>query len=65
MKWIENGISFEVPDTTTIIVHGADKQSVGAMAANIRDKRPPEPYLGKGVKYEGEKIRRKTGKAGK
>jgi large subunit ribosomal protein L6 len=61
----ENGISFEVPDSTTIVVHGASKQAVGAMASNIRDKRPPEPYLGKGVKYDGEKIRRKAGKASK
>jgi large subunit ribosomal protein L6 len=61
----ENGISFEVPDSTTIVVHGASKQAVGAMASNIRNKRPPEPYLGKGVKYDGETIRRKAGKASK
>ena len=61
----ENGISFEVPDSTIIVVHGASKQAVGAMASNIRNKRPPEPYLGKGVKYDGEKIRRKAGKASK
>ncbi len=61
----ENGITFEVPDSTTVVVHGASKQAVGAIAANIRAKRPPEPYLGKGVKYDGEKIRRKAGKASK
>ncbi|MDY3845744.1 MAG: 50S ribosomal protein L6 [Eubacteriales bacterium] len=61
----ENGITFEVPDNTTIIVKGIDKQVVGQIAAQIREKRPPEPYLGKGIKYEGEKIRRKAGKTGK
>ena len=60
-----NGIKFEVPDTTTIIVKGIDKQAVGQMAAVIRAKRPPEPYLGKGIKYAGEYIRRKAGKTGK
>ena len=60
-----NGITFETPDSTTIIVKGIDKQAVGQMAAVIRSKRPPEPYLGKGVKYSGEKIRRKAGKTGK
>ena len=60
-----NGITFETPDNTTIIVKGIDKQAVGQMAAVIRSKRPPEPYLGKGVKYSGEKIRRKAGKTGK
>ena len=58
-------ITFEVPDSTTVIVKGYDKQLVGAIAAQIREKRPPEPYLGKGVKYEGEHIRRKAGKTGK
>lgn len=61
----ENGITFEVPDNTTIIVKGIDKQVVGQIAAQIREKRPPEPYLGKGIKYSGEKIRRKAGKTGK
>ena len=61
----ENGITFETPDSTTIIVKGIDKQAVGQMAAVIRAKRPPEPYLGKGIKYAGEKIRRKAGKTGK
>ena len=61
----ENGITFDTPDNTTIIVKGIDKQAVGQVAAVIRSKRPPEPYLGKGIKYEGEKIRRKAGKTGK
>ena len=60
-----NGITFEVPDSNTIVVKGIDKQAVGQVAAQIREKRPPEPYLGKGVKYAGEKIRRKAGKTGK
>ena len=59
------GITFETPDANTIIVKGIDKQLVGETAAYIRSKRPPEPYKGKGVKYEGEKIRRKAGKTGK
>ena len=61
----QNGVKFEVPDVTTIIVKGIDKQAVGQMAAVIRSKRPPEPYLGKGIKYSGERIRRKAGKTGK
>ena len=61
----KNGVKFEVPDATTIIVKGIDKQAVGQVAAVIRSKRPPEPYLGKGIKYEGERIRRKAGKTGK
>ena len=60
-----NGVKFDVPDATTIIVKGIDKQAVGQAAAVIRSKRPPEPYLGKGVKYSGERIRRKAGKTGK
>ncbi len=60
-----DGISFDVPDSNTIIVKGYDKQKVGQVAATIRSKRPPEPYLGKGVKYTGERIRRKAGKTGK
>jgi large subunit ribosomal protein L6 len=60
-----NGITFDLPDNTTIIVKGIDKQIVGQIAAQIREKRPPEPYLGKGIKYAGEKIRRKAGKTGK
>ena len=61
----KNGVKFDVPDSTTIIVKGIDKQAVGQVAAVIRSKRPPEPYLGKGVKYTGERIRRKAGKTGK
>ena len=61
----KDGIKFECPDSTTIIVKGIDKQAVGQVAAVIRSKRPPEPYLGKGVKYSGERIRRKAGKTGK
>ena len=61
----ENGITFEVPNSNVVIVHGIDKQAVGQIAAQIREKRPPEPYLDKGVKYSGEKIRRKAGKTGK
>ena len=60
-----NGVKFECPDSNTIIVKGIDKQSVGQVAAVIRSKRPPEPYLGKGIKYTGEYIRRKAGKTGK
>ena len=60
-----NGIKFECPDNTTILVKGIDKQAVGQIAAVIRSKRPPEPYLGKGIKYSGEHIRRKAGKTGK
>ena len=58
-------VSFDVPDANTIIVKSYDKQVCGQIAAEIRSKRPPEPYHGKGVKYEGEHIRRKAGKAGK
>lgn len=58
-------VTFDVPDSNTIIVKCADKQLCGQIAAEIRSKRPPEPYHGKGVKYEGEHIRRKAGKAGK
>ena len=61
----KDGVKFEVPDQTTIIVKGINKQAVGQVAAVIRSKRPPEPYLGKGIKYSGEKIRRKAGKTGK
>ena len=60
-----DGITFEVPDANHITVCGIDKQKVGQIAAEVRGKRPPEPYLGKGVKYVGERIRRKSGKAGK
>lgn len=59
------GITFEVPDNTHIIVRGISKELVGQIAAEIRAKRPPEPYKGKGIHYEGERIRRKLGKAAK
>ena len=61
----KDGVKFECPDQNTIIVKGIDKQAVGQIAAVIRSKRPPEPYLGKGIKYSGEYIRRKAGKTGK
>ncbi len=57
------GISVEVPAPTSILISGIDKQLVGQVAAKLRSFRPPEPYKGKGVKYEGEYIRRKAGKA--
>ena len=56
------GISFEVPTPTEIIVKGIDKQMVGQTAAEIRKVRPPEPYKGKGIRYDGEFVRRKVGK---
>ena len=58
-------IKMEVPETNNIIVLGCDKQKVGQFAAEVREKRPPEPYKGKGIKYKDEVIRRKEGKAGK
>jgi len=59
------GISFETPNQTTIVVKGSNKQQVGNLAADIRAIRKPEPYLGKGIKYQNEHIRRKEGKTGK
>lgn len=59
------GIEFEIPAPTKVIVKGIDKQAVGQMAAQVRAVRPPEPYKAKGIKYEKEIIRRKAGKAGK
>jgi large subunit ribosomal protein L6 len=56
------GITFEVPAPTQIVVKGTDKQQVGQIAAEIRKVRPPEPYKGKGIRYEGEYVRRKVGK---
>jgi large subunit ribosomal protein L6 len=56
------GISFEVPTPTQIVVKGVDKQQVGQTAAEVRSVRPPEPYKGKGIRYEGEYVRRKVGK---
>ncbi|GIP50843.1 50S ribosomal protein L6 [compost metagenome] len=61
----EAGIEFEVPSNTKIIVKGINKERVGEYAAKIRSVRAPEPYKGKGIKYEGERIIRKEGKAGK
>ncbi|THF79160.1 50S ribosomal protein L6 [Cohnella fermenti] len=61
----ENGIEFEVPAQNRIIIKGIDKEAVGSIAAKVREVRPPEPYKGKGIKYEGERILRKEGKAGK
>ncbi len=59
------GVKVECPSATQIIISGADKQAVGQFAAQVREKRPPEPYKGKGIKYAEEHIRRKEGKAGK
>lgn len=59
------GIDFEVDGTSKVIVRGIDKQVVGQAAADVRKLRPPEPYKGKGIRYEGEYVRRKAGKAGK
>jgi large subunit ribosomal protein L6 len=58
------GIKLSAPQPTTIVVDGADKEVVGQVAAELRSLRPPEPYKGKGIKYQGEQIRRKAGKAG-
>jgi large subunit ribosomal protein L6 len=59
------GITFDVPEPTKIIVSGIDKEMVGQVAADIRKVRTPEPYKGKGIRYLGEHVRRKAGKAGK
>ena len=59
-----DGITVEVPSPNQIVVNGIDKQKVGQFAANVRAKRPPEPYKGKGIKYDTEVVRRKEGKAG-
>ena len=61
----EDGLEVEVPTNTKIIIKGISKERVGALASNIRDVRPPEPYKGKGIRYEGEFVRRKEGKTGK
>ena len=60
-----DGITIEVPAPNKIVISGPDKQQVGQFAAEVREKRPPEPYKGKGIKYADEHIRRKEGKAGK
>ena len=59
-----DGITIDVPNTNTVIINGIDKQLVGQFAADVRSKRPPEPYKGKGIKYSDEVIRRKEGKTG-
>ena len=59
-----DGITIDVPGPNKIIVSGPDKQKVGQFAAEIREKRPPEPYKGKGIRYVGEYVRRKEGKTG-
>jgi large subunit ribosomal protein L6 len=59
-----DGITIEVPDANTIVVNGIDKQKVGQFAADIRKRRPPEPYKGKGIRYKGEFVRHKEGKTG-
>ena len=61
----EEGLEIEVPAHTKITIKGTDKERVGALAANIRDVRPPELYKGKGIRYAGEQVRRKEGKTGK
>ena len=62
VKDAPDGITFEVPTPTEIVVKGIDKQQVGQVAAEIRKVRPPEPYKGKGIRYQGEYVRRKVGK---
>ena len=59
------GIEFEVEGTSRIIVKGINREHVGQVAADVRKIRPPEPYKGKGIRYQGEYVRRKAGKAGK
>lgn len=61
----EAGVEVEVPSQTKVIIKGIDKERVGALASNIRAVRAPEPYKGKGIRYEGEFVRRKEGKTGK
>jgi large subunit ribosomal protein L6 len=58
-----DGVTVELPDATTIVIRGADKQQVGQFAAEVRRVRPPEPYKGKGIRYENEQVRRKEGKS--
>jgi large subunit ribosomal protein L6 len=62
---VPDGITIETPSQTEILIKGTDRQRVGQTAAEIRDIRPPEPYKGKGVRYAGEVVRRKAGKAAK
>jgi large subunit ribosomal protein L6 len=63
VKMPPDGVTVECPDANTIVIKGADKQKVGQFAAEVRAVRKPEPYKGKGIMYEGEKIRRKEGKS--
>src|SRR3954467_5753594 len=58
------GVKLSAPQPTTVVIDGADKEKVGQVAAELRNLRPPEPYKGKGIKYQGEVVRRKAGKAG-
>ena len=60
-----DGITIEVPAPNKIVIKGKDKQQVGQFAADVRSKRPPEPYKGKGIRYAGEHVKHKEGKAGK
>ncbi|MBR6923856.1 MAG: 50S ribosomal protein L6, partial [Oscillospiraceae bacterium] len=60
-----DGITIDVLSANKVVINGIDKQAVGQFAAEVREKRPPEPYKGKGIRYEGERIIRKEGKAGK
>lgn len=60
---VPDGVTVQLPDATHIVITGADKQAVGQFAANVRASRKPEPYKGTGVRYQGEKVRRKAGKA--
>ena len=60
----KNGITIDVPAPNKIVINGIDKQTVGQFAAEVREKRPPEPYKGKGIRYAGEVVRRKEGKTG-
>ena len=60
-----DGITIECPTANKIVISGSDKQAVGQFAAEVREKRPPEPYKGKGIRYTGEVVRHKEGKAGK
>ncbi len=61
----EEGVQIEVPENTKVTIRGIDKERVGALASNIRQVRPPEPYKGKGIRYQGERVRSKEGKTGK
>jgi large subunit ribosomal protein L6 len=60
-----DGVEFEVPAPNRVVIRGIDKQLVGQVAANVRKVRKPEPYKGKGIRYEGEHVRKKSGKAAK